>query len=118
MRPGMQARVLAARDQGGDIGLVQGRTRNGSLLIASGDFLPEGCTGVQDIPPSHYKYGWSSEPQRYCSNASQTLLGAQQAAAAAGRALQVSRLAAPHHGSRWYHVFRNRNVDTNVEIFL
>ena len=84
-----QVRVLAARDAHGDIGLRQARGADGSLVIASGPFLPAGCSALEDIPASHYKYGWLSEPQRYANSASQTELVAQQASAAALRALQA-----------------------------
>ena len=101
-----QVRVLAARDPHGDIGLLQARAPDGSLVIASGAFLPGGCTRLQEIPASHFKYGWLSDPQRFANNASTSRLGAQQASAAAMRALQVGAgaLKAHRHARLFCHV--------------
>lgn len=41
--------MLAARDPHGAIELAQARAPDGSLVIASGQFLPEGCTNLQEV---------------------------------------------------------------------
>ena len=45
----VQVRVLAARDPHGGIELAQAKAPDGSLVIASGHFLPEGCTNLQEV---------------------------------------------------------------------
>ena len=52
----LQVRVLAARDPHGSIQLAQARTSDGSLVIASGRFLPEGCHDLTEILPGYFKY--------------------------------------------------------------
>lgn len=52
----LQVRVLAARDPHGSIQLAQARTSDGSLVIASGRFLPEGCHDLTEIDPGYFKY--------------------------------------------------------------
>jgi hypothetical protein len=84
-----QVRVLAARDPRGDIKLWQGRADNGSLVIGSGEYVPQGVNSLVQILPGYFKYGWMSSPQKYAVGVADIQQGAQSAAAAAQRALQV-----------------------------
>ncbi len=52
MRPLAQVRVLAARDPHGGIELAQAKAPDGSLVVASGHFLPEGCSDLQEVRPA------------------------------------------------------------------
>lgn len=65
-------RVLAARDPHGHFPLVEGRTPAGSLIIASGTFMPEGCTEVIEIRPGYLKYGWHAFPRKYSQDGAHT----------------------------------------------
>lgn len=87
-----QVRVLTARDPHGSIELAQARASDGSLVIASGHFLPEDCRDLTEILPGHFKYGWLSAPQKYAHTEEETRAGAETATAAAQRALQVGSL--------------------------
>ena len=51
----LQVRVLAARDPHGSIQLAQARASDGSLVIATGRFLPEGCHDLTEILPGYFK---------------------------------------------------------------
>mmetsp|Transcript_9658 Transcript_9658/g.23980 ORF Transcript_9658/g.23980 Transcript_9658/m.23980 type:complete len:400 (-) Transcript_9658:1135-2334(-) len=59
-----QMRVLAARDGGGSIPLLQAHTQRDSLVIASRPDLVQGCKEVIDFQPGFFKYGWHAEPRR------------------------------------------------------
>lgn len=86
-------RVLAARDPHGGTKLTQARAADGSLVIASGDVFPKGCTRLEEVPRGHFKYGWSAPIQRYTHNAEDALEeedAPTAAAAAATRALEGS----------------------------
>lgn len=47
--------MLAARDPHGSVQLAQARASDGSLVIASGQYLPEGCRDLTEIRPGYFK---------------------------------------------------------------